>query len=406
MLVLLVFLVYIFGSFSVNFGLLSVSDFVDERSSSPSMAAVGKHSSESMTTTALDGNTHHLNDYQTMLPTPAVTNFEGVQPGMWAWCVLTKDNRLFHHFPHAAEKLLPCWSWFQRIRTNYTATQCGFYLQGDLPLAPGEWTSKLIEHMGCSVTRSKPSSTDKSAPALLYYLKNNTRRRFEWFQRPEDAKALRTQVLKSMKYNDNDPASRRIRITIIDRKTTVGNRRQRNTRSILNVLNISLAIKKTFPFANVSTVYMEGMDPEEQFAFWSQQDVVVIAHGAAITNAIFMPPAKTSALIELFPLHFYFTEIYATLLKSCGIRGYGYYNNVTDIKADFAAHSKTHKMKEFYRDQNLSPPVDAVVDLVRKALSEGGTKRRMQDPLRHFKSRMARGRNVRGIAESLSSRIP
>lgn len=404
---LLPFLLLVFRSFSLKFQLIPVSNVMDGRSTSVSLTTAGKDFNESTPTTAFLSNFQDLNDYQKApQETVTSTNFDGVQPDVWAWCVLTKDNGLFHHFPHAAEKLLPCWSWFQRIRSNYTSTQCGFYLVGDLPLAPGGWPSKLIEHMGCSVTRSQPSTTEKSAPALLYYLKNNTRRRFEWFQRPEDANALRTQVLKSMNYPDNDPSSRKIRITIIDRNTTVGNRRKRNSRRILNVVNISKALKETFPFADVTTAFMEGLEPEEQFAFWSQQDIIVIAHGAAITNAFFMPPAKTSALVELFPLHFYFTEFYSTLLNSSGIRGYGYYNNVTDIKADFAAHRETHAMEAYYRDQNLNPPVEAVVDLVRKALLEGGkSTRRKQDPKRHFRSRMARQRSARGIAESRSSRI-
>jgi Glycosyltransferase 61 len=110
----------------------------------------------------------------------------------------------------------------------------------------------------------------------------------------------------------------------------------------------------------------------EQYAFWSQHDVIVAAHGAALTNAIFLPPGGGSAVIEIFPPHFYDTDFYGTLLKRSGIRGYGYYNDVTDIAADFAAHTKTHSEVIKYREQNLSPPVEAIIDLVKQALADGG----------------------------------
>jgi len=38
------------------------------------------------------------------------------------WCVLDENNTaLFKHFPPASQALLPCWSWFQRIREKVVA---------------------------------------------------------------------------------------------------------------------------------------------------------------------------------------------------------------------------------------------------------------------------------------------
>ena len=297
------------------------------------------------------------------------------QPEVWLWCALIKDNSLFHHFPHTAEKCLPCWSWFQRMRemlSKDTTTHCGLYLNGDLPLDPEGWAGRLVEHMGCSVTRSDPFISENSAPTMVYHLKNNTQKPFEWFQRPEDARSLREKVLQSINCSDINPTTQGVRIAGIDRNTRVKNRRKRVTRSLLNIANITQALKIEFPAANVVIAYMEDMQVDEQFAFWSQHDIIVAAHGAALTNAIFLPPGGGSAVIEIFPHHFYWTEFYATLLKRSGLRGYGYYNNVTDIKADYAAHSRNHSDVMKYREQNLNPPVEAIVDLVKQALADGG----------------------------------
>ena len=54
------------------------------------------------------------------------------------------------------------------------------------------------------------------------------------------------------------------------------------------------------------------------------------------------------------------------------IRRYGYYNNESDPVADWEVYGSTKEQRSYYRSVVLEPPVDDIVDLVRKALIEGG----------------------------------
>jgi Glycosyltransferase 61 len=192
-------------------------------------------------------------------------------------------------------------------------------------------------------------------------------RELNWFEKPEDAAALRSLVLDRHQVNStqNRPRSREQHqtITIINRK---------GMRRLVNVKNITTALRKAFPKALVQTVYMEGTEPMEQFDFWSQQSIVVAPHGGALTNGIFLPPGNASALIEIFPPHYYYFLFFGSLLvRSCGIRRYGYYNNESDPAADFKKYWTTHERRRFYRNVLLEPPVDDIVGLVQQAVMDG-----------------------------------
>jgi capsular polysaccharide biosynthesis protein len=91
-------------------------------------------------------------------------------------------------------------------------------------------------------------------------------------------------------------------------------------RRIVNSDNITTALTAAFPSAQIQTVHMEDMLPLEQFVFWSQQRIVIAPHGAGLTNAIFLPPGNASAVIEIFPLHYYPAFYFGNLLRNPTIR--------------------------------------------------------------------------------------
>jgi capsular polysaccharide biosynthesis protein len=139
----------------------------------------------------------------------------------------------------------------------------------------------------------------------------------------------------------------------------------------MNVENITAALREANPSALIQTLYMEDMEPMEQFSIWSQQNIVIAAHGAGLMNAIFLPPGNASAVIEIFPPHYYPQFYFGSLLRECGIRRYGYYYNESDPDVDWAVHGSTIRQRRFYRNVDLEPPVNDIVALVRKALLEG-----------------------------------
>lgn len=309
---------------------------------------------------------------------------------VWLWCVLTRNNtRDFYHMAHAAQSVIPCWSWFEKMRRNLTTTRmmtyCGIWLTDTkiLRLNPAGWTGQLIEHMGCIVSETEPPFYNTSAAentnstnrtiALFYTSPRNVLTGFQWFERPEDAKSLRRKVLESINFTETAPAQvdnirgkgdsdAALRIAVVDRKSS---------RRLLNIENISRALHDAYPSATLEIGYMEDMEPQEQFSFWGRQDIVIAAHGAGLTNLFFLPPGNTSAIIEIFPLHFYDTTFFPSLRNSAGIRGYGYYNNETDLEGDWRNYSNTLRKRKYYRRQDLQPPVEAILELVRQAVFDG-----------------------------------
>ena len=226
---------------------------------------------------------------------------------LWLWCQLDQRNTVyFFHFPHASQALLPCWSWFQKVKRarkkiHYSSamkvrarTHCGFYLKDGLNdfVKPKEWTSELIRHMGCSVSESEPTMgmtgpdhCEENDPArcrvmkatLVYRLSHEAYHELHYFERPDDATALRAKVLRSLKFKDKHRTLDSARIAIINRK---------RSRQILNLDSIVVALQSEFPSAIVETARMEDMTPDEQFLFWSQHDVIITGHGAAICKCI------------------------------------------------------------------------------------------------------------------------
>jgi Glycosyltransferase 61 len=286
------------------------------------------------------------------------------------WCVLDKKNtRMFKHFPHASESLLGCWSWFQRTRESVAggsnSMSCGFYLKPDLNLT--SWPAELIKLMGCSVTYDQPpfTSSKNKKTMILHYQEIGGGGRY-WFEKPEDAAALRSRLLDRQANSTwNRPLSREQhhqKIMIVNRK---GNRR------LVNVENITTALQEEYPSALIQTVYLEDMEPMQQFVLWSQQSIVIAPHGAGLTNGMFLPPGNASAVIEIFPPHYYPHFYFGSLLRSCGIRRYGYYYNESDPASDWEVYGSTMRQRSFYRSADLEPPVGDILGLVRKAMMEG-----------------------------------
>jgi hypothetical protein len=111
---------------------------------------------------------------------------------------------------------------------------------------------------------------------------------------------------------------------------------------------------------------MEHMSFVEQAEWWSRHDVVVAAHGASVTNLIFM--RENASVIELYPDHYYPIDLYYSLSKAVGISHYGWYNGVIDPVADYEQHCRTVEDRNLYRNVDLTPPVEQVVELVRRAV--------------------------------------
>jgi hypothetical protein len=287
-----------------------------------------------------------------------------------AWCILDGNNSNlphFHHFPHASQILLPCWSYFSRVREQTPDTRCGFWLDSDklklskdsdkLKLSKG-WVEGLVTAMNCSVANTQPVNMQIS-------LRPNRKQSFRWYQSPSDAKTLRTLTVGPLTPNSHP------QIGLVQRAKTKRDGRRRvkrkGNRHISNLPDIQVSIEQAFPNATVDIASMEGMTFAQQAEWWSRHDVVVTAHGAGVTNLIFM--RDNASVVELYPDHYYPIDFYQSLCESVGVKHYGWYNGVADPEADFREHDQNVKDRDLYRNVDLTPPVEQVVELVRRAIN-------------------------------------
>jgi hypothetical protein len=287
-----------------------------------------------------------------------------------AWCILDGNNsnpRYFPHFPHASQVLLPCWSYFSRVREQTPNTRCGFWLDSDkledkIELSKG-WVVGLVSAMNCSVTDTHPVN-------LQISYRRNHNRPFKWFQTPSDAKSLRTLTVGPLTPNSHLQIGLVQRLRSPSSKRRKGIRRskerKKGNRHILNLDVIRESIEQAFPDATVDIASMEHMSFVQQAEWWSRHDVVVAAHGASVTNLIFM--RENASVIELYPDHYYPIDLYYSLSKAVGISHYGWYNGVIDPVADYEQHCRTVEDRNLYRNVDLTPPVEQVVELVRRAV--------------------------------------
>lgn len=117
------------------------------------------------------------------------------------WCIISKSEssrtagRYFHHFPHAAENLLPCWSWWRRSQSE---KKCGLILLDGLVLPHGSWQDQLVNKvLSCQVQhfRSHDNEVNITHPlgksgiyhTIPLHWKLPRTGRINYMDRPQDA---------------------------------------------------------------------------------------------------------------------------------------------------------------------------------------------------------------------------
>jgi hypothetical protein len=218
-------------------------------------------------------------------------------------------------------------------------------------MSPG-WVEGLVTAMNCSVVNGTSTQPDLT---LHHRLKPRAEQK-QWFQHQDDAVALRTLTVGPLTPNAHP------QIGLVQRAS----RKQRGNRRIANLYAIQASIQETFPNACVETMFMDGMSFSEQAGWWSSKDVIVAAHGASMNNVIFM--RENASVVELYPEHYYPIGMYRSLSKSTGISHYGYYNGVANPHQDYKQHRKTLADRDRYRNVDLEPPPQDVLELVQLGL--------------------------------------
>jgi hypothetical protein len=241
------------------------------------------------------------------------------------WCIIGRDSnsknarRFFTHFPHAAEALLPCWSWWRRWKV---VSQCGIILLDDLYLPRDSWHHQLVHLVWkCSVERFRlyreprqlrlqqsqpPNRTHPLGdhPFHIYYTpslywKNPRYGYIRYLDRPQDAWALRRYMISDseiVKWKQGV-----LQIGILQRS---------QSRSILHLPQLLQYLQTQIPDANLTVLHSSSsafVSIHQQAHWFATKDIIIGSHGAAMMNCLFIVP-KT-IVMQLYPPNYFFQSL-------------------------------------------------------------------------------------------------
>lgn len=265
------------------------------------------------------------------------------------WCVITHAHipffasRYFKHFPHTAETLLPCWSYFYEKQVH---DRCGVHLNlGRHIVSP--WIRELIEDvMKCKLLdEGKPPRRDVQYIPNLYLM----RPRFEYIRflnDPEHAHALRRNIISDDQIFEVKGGDKPLQIGIIQRPDS---RRVDNLEDIRDALQIAL------PDAVVDMTDFNFTTLKEQAWYFASKDVIVGPHGAAFTNAVFITP-KTIVL-QMYPSGYYF-QFFESLIEQSGGIALDWHNKTAGNP--YMVYKNHHNSDIPKKSHFLVPPEDIV----------------------------------------------
>jgi Glycosyltransferase 61 len=311
------------------------------------------------------------------------------------WCIIGRDSnsknarRFFIHFPHAAEALLPCWSWWRRWRV---VSSCGIILLDDLYLPRQSWQYQLVHHIWkCPVHRFRlyrengkqqiqlqlqqqqhlrrelvpPNRTHPlgEQPYHIYYTpslywKNPRYGYIRYLDRPQDAWALRRYVI-----SDSDILQWKqgvLQIGILQRS---------HSRRILHLTELIQLLQKQIPDANITILSSMPLSIYEQAHWFATKDIIIGSHGAAMMNCLFI--LSKTIVMQLYPPNYFFQSL-EPLIELVGGIALDWYEG-TDPVYDW--RRTVHQgQNNHVRDVNITISVSSLHEIVDPILFTMGRK--------------------------------
>ena len=163
-----------------------------------------------------------------------------------------------------------------------------------------------------------------------------------WFQRSDTCSSFRERLWKNLEINPPKVSPTKRRIGILDRNES---RAIRNIPGLIRELKVHFNDKaididvRTFDSEYELTSERDTLS--EQARWFAAKDLIIVAHGAALSNVVFMRPG--SAVLELFP-RYYFNDMFWELMNQCGIRHSWYYDG--DVKKKYSQKSAQKETDE------------------------------------------------------------
>jgi len=286
----------------------------------------------------------------------------------FAWCVLNKTNAFeWGNFAHTLQMLYPCWSFFHQSRQQ-GFTECGFLLKGlsSNPL-------KFNTHIGTQMVRAMGCNQRKEGDEMLIEKKSKLKHHFyfplfkdgihenvTWFNRSEDAHALRDRFL-SLYISDHFSLKRSK-----DRSMKIGLLNRQHTRVIINMDEIKSELKQLYPFADIECTTFENEPFEYQAKWFARMDVIFCAHGAAMSWASFIQ--KDTIVIQAYPPKYYPNKYYEPLIRISEGHAYNWHRGDTPFEDYISNFSE----RGINRMASFNAATEEVIAIFQEAIEKHG----------------------------------
>lgn len=263
-------------------------------------------------------------------------------------CMMRHSNTMSpHHFAHAIEGLLACWSLFNHFKP---LVQRRVVLTGGMTFNQSPWTMAFLRLMQAEVVEGRVSAFVTEAildvRSTLDWnscvVRGELHQRMgsgwindemRWLASPEDAVALQqnlpivgaTRAFESNKASSW--AARDLHRGYLP-SLRIGFANRRAQRHLTNVAALRLALSNS-TLSHHRSLSMEVLDDfgdvpfAEQASWVHRQDLLVLPHGAGCANLIFARPC--TAVLEVYPNARYIPGEYLQLVRAVGGIGYTAY---------------------------------------------------------------------------------
>lgn len=287
------------------------------------------------------------------------------------------------HFPHAMQQLYRCWSWFQWSKQQ-NSNITDFMLIGEYSF-PGFRRDKIPHNVRLVV---KALQEALRFQVITNATKEQFRNRSVYIEGekgpypygmldPEHARALSREMVQyfapQLLIQDNRCKTKNSppRVAILNRNATTAKR------SLLNAdylaIRLEQELAQLFPNAHdisVPVVYFENKSFVEQLSFFAANDLVLSPHGAQITTSIFMAVRPCRALMEIFPVGYYYPHFFGSLMDAADLGHYSVYAGTGGWEEDNIKYMKTIEGRKVARGANLCLSTDHVAQAVRLMVQE------------------------------------
>lgn len=296
------------------------------------------------------------------------------------WCILSKGymsvsaSKYFNHFPHAAEGILPCWSWFRKANAT---SNCGLVIMDGLELVENSWQKQLVDVMKCRVEYRNETYTGKHLTNLpggnssIQFVQNVLLQKpgystMRYLAEEEDAHALRRLFVDDIAiYNVKDYTDYYYLCVNKSKKLLqIGLLQREGRRVITNLHEIREALRVALPYAEIHTSTLDYPLIRDQALWFATKNIIIGAHGAGLTNALFI--TKGTIVLQIWPDNWFWQSLDSLIEQSAGI-ALDWYPRGKHPVVTFETAKRTGA-QNFGRESNITPPVEEVVDRILMAL--------------------------------------